>query len=325
MKKGLLLHLLLLPLVGLFAQQAPQYSNYVMNNYILNPAVGGSYTFWNAKMGHREQWVNMAGAPKTSFISFHGPLGHMHTKRNRTLSKKTRSYHHGVGGFVSLDRLGPFTWTSAYASYAFHMKLSKKVTGSMGVFAGVKEFKIDGDQIRFVEHKEDGLVKNGVSTSMLPDGSVGGMVYGDKFFAGLSVNQIFQSGLNYEAKDGSFKNGKLNNHYFITGGYKLNINRHWHFYPTVMVKYMRPAPVTFDINLRMMYEDFVWFGVLYRDRDAVALVAEYIINNTFEIGYAYDYDVANKLWRYNAGSHEIIIGIRWNDVKKEIRCAAKYW
>ena len=124
----------------------------------------------------------------------------------------------------------------------------------------------------------------------------------------------------------------MNNHYFITGGYKWSIDRDWHFYPTIMIKAMYPAPATFDVNLRLMYSDFAWVGITYRngdirnlfEGDAVSFMAEYVFNDTFEVGYAYDYGVS-QLNAYNDGTHEIILGIRWNDPKKEVRCPAKFW
>ena len=58
-----------------FTQQEAQFSNYQMNNFMVNPAVAGSYLFWNAKIGYRAQWIDMDGGPKTMFATIHGPLG----------------------------------------------------------------------------------------------------------------------------------------------------------------------------------------------------------------------------------------------------------
>lgn len=322
MKNIFKLVLLLLPFLG-HAQQRPQYSNYVMNNYLLNPAVGGSYTYWNAKVGHREQWAGMDGAPSTSFVSIHGPLNHPEA-RKRTIRYKNKG-HHGIGGYAYFDRLGPLSWSGVYVSYAYHVRLSRKYTLSSGAFVGLKQFQIDGGNIKFVEDKYDNLVSQGINTSILPDGSLGAFLYSQEMFVGISVNQIFQSNLNYKSADGSTSNAKLNNHYFITAGYKFALSTSWHFAPSVMIKYMRPAPTTFDVNFRFLYEDFLWLGVLYRDKNAMSFTAEYVFNHTLEVAYAYDYDVFNQLKYFNKGTHEIIIGIRWNDPEKSINCPAKFW
>lgn len=330
MRKYLLLILMSLGLLETYGQQRSQYSNYVMNNYLLNPAVGGSYTFFNVKVGHREQWLGMEGAPRTSFVSIHGPINHPDARKRTLRYKKTT--HHGLGAYAYSDEIGPLSWRGAFASYAYHIRVSRKVTTSFGIFGGLKEFRVDGDKIKFVEHPTDEIVKPGVQSTIMPDANVGWFMYADRFFAGISVNQILQTSLDFETKDGTTAEGKLNNHYFITGGYKWSIDRDWHFYPTVLIKAMYPAPATFDVNLRIMYSDFAWVGLTYRngdirnlfEGDAVSFMAEYVFNDTFEVGYAYDYGVS-ELNAYNDGTHEIIFGIRWNDPKKEIRCPAKFW
>ena len=116
------------------AQQRAQYSNYVMNNFVLNPAVAGSYTYWNAKIGHREQWLGLDGAPKTSFISVQGAIGHPAAKR-RSRWKKTG--HHGVGAYAYYDKLGPLSWTGAFIAYAYHIPVTRKITTSFGALTVV--------------------------------------------------------------------------------------------------------------------------------------------------------------------------------------------
>ena len=91
-----------------------------------------------------------------------------------------------------------------------------------------------------------------------------------------------------------------------------------------MVKFVHPAPVQFDINMRLMYENIAWVGISYRNKDAINLVLEYVWDDTIEIGYAFDYTLS-ELGQYNNGSHEIIIGVRWGNPKRETICPAKFW
>jgi len=61
-------------LVGL-GQAKPFYTQYVLNNYILNPAVTGIENYTDVKLDLRKQWVNIDGAPVTSYFSIQGPIG----------------------------------------------------------------------------------------------------------------------------------------------------------------------------------------------------------------------------------------------------------
>jgi len=55
------------------AQQRPHYTQYILNNYIINPAVAGIENYTDVKISHRQQWVGLDGAPVTTYITIHGP------------------------------------------------------------------------------------------------------------------------------------------------------------------------------------------------------------------------------------------------------------
>src|SRR5689334_25206376 len=73
-------HLITIPLICFLAifsqaQQRPHYTQYILNNYILNPALSGIENYTDLKMSARDQWVGLNGAPKTYYLSVHGPIG----------------------------------------------------------------------------------------------------------------------------------------------------------------------------------------------------------------------------------------------------------
>ena len=65
--------LLFLPAL-IWGQQKPQYTQYIINNYIVNPAFTGIENYIDIKMGHRQQWVGLKGAPVTTYITLHKPI-----------------------------------------------------------------------------------------------------------------------------------------------------------------------------------------------------------------------------------------------------------
>src|ERR1700704_1141479 len=64
-------------LLSLFAflQAKPSYTQYILNNYILNPAVAGIENYTDIKLSYRNQWTGINGAPTTAYFSIHGPIG----------------------------------------------------------------------------------------------------------------------------------------------------------------------------------------------------------------------------------------------------------
>lgn len=307
-------------LVGffLYGQQREQYSNYIMNNYVINPAVGGSHGYWGAKMGYRKQWVGLDGGPQTYFLSFHGPIG-FPDRRNRRNKTKV---HQGAGGYVFHDDTGPISYNGAFGSYSVHVPVNKKTILALGVFAGLKEFRLNGERLKFVETAADPLVTSDRFRALVPDANAGVWLYSDKYFLGGSLNQILSSQVNF--REDIAVQAQLKWHYFVTAGYRFDVSRNVIFYPSVLVKALHPAPLGIDVNARLIYDEKFWGSISYRHRNALALVLGYVYDDTFEFGYSYDI-MLNRLGKYNLGSHEIILGVRWANVAKSLRCPAQFW
>ncbi len=304
------------------AQQRAQYTQYIMNNYVLNPAAGGINNYWDLKVGLRGQWMGVSGSPKTMFVSIHGPIG-FPDKRVRNSHLKA---HHGIGGYIFRDVTGPLSMTGAYVSYSYHIKLSRKLTASAGAFLGLLQNQLDNSKLVFVQNPDDPSVpSDGKTNNILPDGTIGAWLHSDRVFVGLSVNQIFGSKTrltNYTNSE-----GKLVYHYFLTGGYKIKMNSALDLIPSAMIKYVHNAPFQIDLNARLKYKNIIWGGVSYRKEDALAILVGFMFNNKFDIGYSYDL-TTSRLRASSWGSHEIIIGVNFAGLstkKKRILCPMDYW
>lgn len=74
MKKTIIICFIgLLPFLGT-AQQRPYYTQYILNNFLINPALAGIENYWDVKTSHRIQWQGIQDAPVTTYLTFHGPL-----------------------------------------------------------------------------------------------------------------------------------------------------------------------------------------------------------------------------------------------------------
>ena len=51
-----------------YGQQMPQFSQYMRNQYMVNPAAAGMYDFLDITIGGRMQWLGFNNAPKTSYL-----------------------------------------------------------------------------------------------------------------------------------------------------------------------------------------------------------------------------------------------------------------
>jgi type IX secretion system PorP/SprF family membrane protein len=322
-------------LIGLraAAQQKPQYSQYLLNQYLLNPAVGGIEDFVDVKAGYRNQWTTFEGAPTTFYLTGHLALG----KAERTSALPVRNRygrslgrtpvfagqqkgpaHHGVGMVLVADQTGPTSRTTLNLSYAYHYPLTNRLRLSAGVSGGVTQHTTDFDQLRLL-NPVDLYAQQGKVNALQPDLNAGLFLYDDRFFAGLGTQQLAFKRLNYRLVGGTDYQplGRLYTHYFLTAGYRHALSADWAVVPSVLLKSVRPAPVSFDVNAKFLYQERFWMGLSYRHRDAVVGLIGMNVNSLVTLGYSYDY-VLSDLRTAARGSHEIVLGLMINNRQRVI-------
>lgn len=300
------------------AQQRPQYSQYMLNNFIINPAVAGTAEYYDVKAGYRDQWTGIKDnvdpnnirnvAPRTFYLSGSVHLG-QHIGPYKGKHRNEPRNFHGLGGMVVADKTDITSFTSFYMAYAFNMKMADNFRVSVGTFLGAQQFKLDGALVRARDAQN--TLGAGI-TKVVPDGSIGIWGYGTKFYFGASSHQIFQNKLFANDIDVAAQGlNKLSSHYFITGGYLFPVNKDFKIIPSFLFKYVSPAPASFDINLKTRYKDMVWAGVSYRQDGSLVFLVGGVVKNFIEFGYAFDY-TTSAIGRNYSGSHEIMVGVRLN-------------
>ncbi|UOE52405.1 type IX secretion system membrane protein PorP/SprF [Mucilaginibacter sp. SMC90] len=308
------------------AQQRPQYTQYVFNNYLLNPALSGIENYTDVKLGYRSQWTGLDGAPVTSYLSVNAPIGNRFLQGDATafpagggLNPSSRSYtqnymaaepHHGIGLMVVSDKTGPITQTNIDATYAYHLGLTEKLNLAVGVSAGVSHNVIDVSKLTYVD-QNDPTINNITGSQWKPDLGVGVWAYSSNYFLGVSVQQILPQNLYVTTSTTAVQN-KTVPHYFVTGGVKLFVSDDITLMPSALLKFIAPVPVTFDVNMKMSFRDKFWIGGSYRRNDSYAALVGFNLSSLINVGYSYDF-TTSALNTVSHGSHEIVLGILLNN------------
>ncbi len=280
------------------AQQLPQYSQYLINEYVLNPVIGGTKNYYETKTNHRFQWVGITDAPRTFILSMHGPL---------------KAENMGVGGYLFTDVTGPTSRVGAYGSYAYHIQLNETMKLSMGLFGGIVQYNIDGSKITLVD-KTDPLGSMGIESVIIPDAGFGLYWYTEDYYLGASVPQLLQNKL--KLSDTTNLTGKLNSHYYVMGGYKFKIGSDFEIEPSFLMKMVIPVPMQFDISSKLVYQKTAWVGASYRTFDSMSALVGYSFDEKVLFGYSYDFTLSD-LKNYSSGTHEFMLGIRFASSKKK--------
>ena len=281
-----------------FGQQIPQYSQYMLNDYILNPATTGQHDYWEVKSNSRLHWIGITDAPRTFILSAHGPF---------------RKHNMGMGGSVFADITGPTSRIGFYLSYAYHLKLSKSLKLGMGLSLGLLQYRIDGTKVTLYENG-DPVFPNQMMTVYTADATFGINLKHKNFNFGISLPQIIGNDLKF-LENQEVTKSSLARHYMAMGGYTFRI-KDFGIMPNLLVKYVHPAPPQFDAGVKFDWRDQFWIGASYRHDDAVSFMGGLAYKDFLVVAYSYDMATSN-LKNYSDGTHELMVGVRFRPWKKK--------
>lgn len=277
------------------AQQLPQLSQFMINDFAVNPAIAGMNDYYQIKTSVRNQWVGIEDAPKTTLLSIYGKS----------------SDHVGLGGSVFNDQTGPTSRAGASLTYAYHFNFTDEVKMAMALSAGFTQFKIDKEGWN-TYHVADPLMGGGEVVNLVPDATFGLNIYEkDKWYLGVAVPQLLNSKLTLIDEDYAIisptMDGSLARHIYVMGMYNIEVDHYWDLQPSVLFKTVSNQN-QIDMGLKTIYSDKFWMGMDYRTNGDIVALLGFMIQDKFMIGYSYD--VANSDMNIaTTGSHEFMFGV----------------
>ncbi len=320
--KFLIVFFLLLITKSVFTQQIPQYSQYLRNQYMINPAAAGVYDFIDVTVGGRLQWVGFKDAPMSSYLSFTSPLKSIKNKSMynpglrissgivKNPEIKTGKLKHAVGSQLVVDQYGAFRKIQFSGSYAVHVPVSKDYNISFGTKLGLsnnaflQDRAVVANSSTIVDNTYSGFINNHGNINTM-DLGVGFYFYSKKMFLGLAADQLSKNMVTFGAGTANF-DPKI--HFNITGGIKLPISTDLTISPAFLVKYMNPTKPSIESTAQLEYKEWLWTAISYRHKDAIIGMFGMNISDRFKIGYSYDFSI-NQFTNYSSGGHELILGI----------------
>ena len=194
--------------IAAMSQQKPHYTQYVLNQYIINPAISGIENYVDVKVSARDQWVGLAGAPRTAYLTVHAPIGKKDYRTSATSyaipgenprgkyyweSYTAAEPHHGIGLSVINDKTGSYNRFTSTVSYAYHIGLNPTTNLSAGFAAGISKVSIDRTMHDFSGNGDPidpatGSALSGELFKVRPDLSAGLYLYSRDYFIGLASN-----------------------------------------------------------------------------------------------------------------------------------------
>jgi type IX secretion system PorP/SprF family membrane protein len=288
MKRILLTLVIGITMCNAYAQQTPQFTQYMYNTISVNPGYAGSREALTIVGLHRSQWVGMDGGPTTQTLSIHSPL------RNDRI---------GIGFSFINDKLGDENFNYLYADFSYSINLTENTKMAFGVKGGFSYYSLDGALLNNPTVFNDPYFQEKLNR-WTPNLGAGIYVHQPKWYVGLSSPKLIE---NDYAKNGFYR-ALEQSHFYGIAGYVFDITKSGSvkMRPTGLVKFTKGAPVSYDATLSFLFNEKLWIGGSYRVDDSAGALVSFQLTRQLTIGYAYDYPMSD-LKPYTSGSHEIMI------------------
>jgi type IX secretion system PorP/SprF family membrane protein len=290
LKKILLTSAILLACNSLMAQQDPMFTQYMFNTLAINPAYAGSRNVVSATALVRSQWTGIEGAPKTGTFTIDAPI----------MDKRF-----GIGLRLLTDKLGVTQTNTAAASLAYRIRLDEGSL-SFGLQGNVSQYRADLTSVALGSASSyDPAFAYNVNKTLFNFGT-GAYYNTDKFYIGLSAQDLIPNTLSESNASGNRLAGKQSLHVFLSSGYVFPVAEDLNLKPSFLLKYVHGAPIEGDINGTLWIKDVIGIGAQYRTSSDVAGLLEIQATPQIRIGYSYDRSIT-RLQNFNSGSHEIML------------------
>lgn len=292
--KNLYIIIVFLLAIQLSAQQDPQYTQYMYNMNVVNPAYAGSRENLSFGLLYRNQWNGFEGAPNTGTFFGHSPVGK----------------NVGLGLSVISDEIGPVKETNVYADFSYTLALGGEHKLAFGLKAGATFHDIGLVGLDLI-NVNDPFFSENINTTT-PNIGAGAFYYSNNYYLAVSVPNILDS-VHLDANGNNI--GSETAHYFVTGGYVFQVSKNTKVKPSFLIKSAFDAPISFDINLNALFIEKFEIGASYRLEDSFSGLVNFAISPSLRIGYAYD-NVSSDIKAYAPASHEFMILFDLNLPKK---------
>lgn len=277
---------------SIYAQQDPNYTMYVYQMNLINPAYAGANNTTDVGVHIRSQWSNVKGAPETQSFIFGTPVG-------KNL---------GLGVSVISDRTFIEKQTSLAADFSYHLKLTEQHDLYFGVKAGFNSYNVNTNGLVTYGIQEDPDLMN-LNGRFNPNFGAGIYLRHQDYFVSLSLPKILSPD-RLDENNGVATTGADRRHLYAAAGYNFVLNTTITLKPSVLLRYVDVSPLSVDITALVDFNDSFNIGTSYRVDESVSGLAIFKVAKTMWIGYAYEASLNSSIRNMDNGTHEIMLQVK---------------
>jgi type IX secretion system PorP/SprF family membrane protein len=254
---------------------------------LINPAYSGFNNQFNVSSSYRKQLRSVC----------------VDIKRFRTSIKSCQFNNKkmGAGLVVLQDKIGSAKNTEVHATYSYRLDLKKKYF-SFGLQAGVVNFKNGNSNLNIYDPTDPAFY--GTVNTTKPSFGAGAILHSDRYFIGTSVPRLLKAQTPYN----SFEGELYTQHFYGMASYNIFINEHVRLKPSVLLRGVKGAKLSTDLNVVFNFNEKYTAGVFSRNFNTYGLLAQMKLGEKYRFGYVFEVPTNSSVGsRFT--SHEITFGI----------------
>lgn len=277
--------------ISSYGQQDAQYTQYMYNTIIVNPAYAGSRQSLSVFALHRTQWVGMDGAPVTNSVSINTPFNNSNV---------------GLGVSFVNDQIGPSEENNIAVDFSYTVPVSEDYKMSFGLKASANLLNVDFTKLNYFPGNS--IFEDNIDNKFSPNIGAGFYLHSDNSYIGLSVPNLIET----KHFDKSATSGAASHiateriNYYLIAGHVFDISPSLKLKPSLLTKYVQGSPLQVDVSANFLMNEKFVAGLAYRWSAAMSAMVGFQATPSWFIGYSYDFDTT-ELAQYNSGSHEIFL------------------
>lgn len=297
---------------GAVAQNLPVYNSYYINPYLYNPAEAATdYTY--VFVNHRQQWMNVEGAPVLTTANFTTMLDNSHS---------------AVGVRLSSFKRGILNTNDMLLTYAYGIGLSQKSQLFFALSGGAITNNINVDEADL----SDPAIADYLANNIQPAGNFGMMIKSESGFNfGIALPQLFTPRFNSISHFENTSVSPLDN-IIVSAYYKKKlagkmVNRRrkgvsrkvktdesyapLEFY--ALYKYAKAGNSQAEAMVKLNLSQNFWLGAAYRQSYGMSGSLGFTLDRFL---LSYSYEPGNQPEpAFSQGTHEVQLGLKLGSQK----------
>jgi len=268
-------------------QQDPLYAQYQFNQQVINPAYTGIHGNTIISGISRFQWLGgIEGNPVTNTLALQTAL----------VGNKI-----GVGALFVQDKLGVANNIEAHLTAAYKIFWADK-TFAFGLQTGFVNVNYNFNSLD-LRNADDPAFNQGSINTTKPNFGAGVSLISDKMYIGISVPRL----LNNEFGDGVTSNLRYKRHFYASFAYLLPLNSVMKIKPSVLVRGVEGAPLSYDLSALLLLNNMFWAGAYTRSFESIGLLFQFDYLNSFRFGYCFELQTLKAFTQYT--THEFMLSV----------------